>query len=67
MDNAKEIAMRQKRRAIMLETQSCNTKAIGFYLHEGFGLIGLDTCCYTNHDVERREVRLNLGYFFETP
>ncbi len=67
MEKAKEIAMRQKRRAIMLETQSCNTKAIGFYLHEGFGLIGLDTCCYTNHDIERREVRLNLGYFFETP
>ena len=64
MDKAKEIAVRDKRRAIMLETQSCNTNAIGFYLHEGFELIGFDKCCYTNHDIERREVRINLGYFF---
>lgn len=64
MDKAKEIATEQKRRAIILETQSCNTNAIGFYLHEGFELIGFDTCCYTNNDMQRREVRINLGYFF---
>ena len=64
MNKAKEIAQEQGRRAIILETQSCNTKAIGFYLHEGFEIIGLDTCCYTNNDIERREVRINLGYFF---
>ncbi len=64
MDKAKEIAASQNRRAIILETQSCNTGAIGFYLHEGFELIGLDTCCYTNNDIGRREVRINLGYFF---
>ena len=29
MDKAKEIALRQERRAIILETQSCNTNAIG--------------------------------------
>ncbi len=54
----------QNRRAIILETQSCNTNAIEFYLHEGFELIGFDTCCYTNNDIGRREVRLDLGYFF---
>lgn len=64
MDKAKEIAVRQKRRAVFLETQSCNTNAIGFYLHEGFELIGFDTCCYTNDDIGKKEVRLNLGYFF---
>lgn len=64
MDKAKEIAISQNRRAIILETQSCNTNAIGFYLHEGFELIGFDTCCYTNDDIKRREVRINLGYFF---
>lgn len=64
MDKAKEIAVSQKRRAIILETQSCNTNAIGFYLHEGFELIGFDTCCYTNNDIKRREVRINMGYFF---
>lgn len=64
MDKAKDIAIAQKRRAVMLETQSCNTNAIGFYLHEGFELIGFDTCCYTNDDIGNKEVRLNLGYFF---
>lgn len=64
MDKAKEIAVQQQRRAIILETQSCNTNAIGFYLHQGFELIGFDTCCYTNNDIARREVRVNLGYFF---
>ena len=64
MDKAKEIALSQSRRAIILETQSCNTNAISFYLHEGFELIGFDTCCYTNNDIGRREVRINLGCFF---
>ncbi len=64
MDKAKEVAVRQKRRAVILETQSCNTNAIGFYLSQGFEMIGFDTCCYTNNDIGRREVRINLGYFF---
>ena len=38
--------------------------AIAFYLRQGFELIGFDTCCYTNDDPGRREVRLDLGYFF---
>ncbi len=64
MDKAKDVAREQNRRAIILETQSSNTNAIGFYLHEGFELIGFDTCCYTNDDIGRREVRINLGFFF---
>ena len=64
MDKAKEVAVAQNRRAIILETQSCNTNAIGFYLHQGFELIGFDTCCYTNNDIGRHEVRVNLGFFF---
>ena len=64
MDRCKAVARAQGRRALILETQSCNTAAIGFYLHEGFELIGFDSCCYTNDDVGRREVRLDLGYFF---
>ena len=64
MDKAKEVTAAQKRRAIILETQSCNTNAIGFYLSQGFELIGFDTCCYTNNDIGRHEVRINLGYFF---
>ena len=33
-------------------------------LHHGFEWIGFDTSCYTNDDIGRREVRINLGYFF---
>lgn len=65
MDKAKEIAVKDNRRAVILETQSCNTNAIGFYLHEGFELIGFDSCCYTNADIARKEVRLDLGWFPE--
>lgn len=65
MDYAKARAIADDRRAIILETQSCNANAIGFYLHEGFELIGFDSCCYTNADIARREVRLDLGWFPE--
>ena len=60
---AKNQAVRERRRAIILETQSCNVGAISFYRQEGFEIIGLDTCCYSNRDLERKEVRINMGYF----
>lgn len=60
---AKEQARIERRRAIILETQSCNVNAIDFYQHEGFSLIGLDTCCYRNNDLQRKEVRLEFGWF----
>ena len=53
MNLAKEQAKLQGRRAIILETQSCNVRAIAFYRSQGFTLIGFDSCCYTNIDVER--------------
>lgn len=62
---AKEQARRERRRAVILETQSCNVNAIDFYMHEGFTLIGMDTCCYQNHDLQRKEVRLEFGWFPE--
>lgn len=65
MEDAKGQALREERRALILETQSCNVNAIGFYLHEGFTLIGFDACCYSNNDLKRKEVRVELGYFLE--
>ena len=62
MERAKEQAALENRRAIILETQSCNVNAIGFYLHEGFQIIGLDTCSYSNRDLDRKEVRIEMGY-----
>lgn len=63
MTIAKEQANLEHRRAIILETQSCNVPAISFYLQEGFELIGFDSCCYSNRDIARKEVRLDLGFF----
>lgn len=63
MEIAKQQANLEHRRALILETQSCNVPAIRFYLKEGFSLIGFDSCCYSNRDIEKKEVRLDLGYF----
>ncbi len=49
-------------RLIMLETQTSNADGIAFYLAQGFIVIGYDITCYGNQDVERGEVRLELGY-----
>ncbi|WP_243156104.1 GNAT family N-acetyltransferase [Clostridium sp. C2-6-12] len=65
IEMAKEQARRERRRAIILETQSCNVNAVDFYQHEGFTLIGMDTCCYKNNDLQRKEVRLEFGWFPE--
>lgn len=63
IEAAKEQAKKENRRSIILETQSCNVNAIDFYQHEGFTLIGMDTCCYKNNDLDRKEVRLEFGWF----
>lgn len=62
---AKEQARHEWHRAIVLETQSSNVKAIEFYQHEKFDLIGFDTCSYTNDDIKRKEVRLEFGFLLE--
>ncbi len=61
MDIAVKRAHSDKRRAIMLETQSCNEKAIAFYLAYGFTLIGFNACEYKNNDIERKKVRMEMG------
>ena len=48
-------------RMVVLETQSCNEKAISFYKKNGFEIIGLDMYSYSNNDPERHEVRLEMG------
>ena len=63
LDLAKKITVEKNYRTLILETQSSNINAVDFYLHAGFTLIGFDSCCYTNTDLERKEVRLNMGWF----
>ena len=52
-------------RALILEMQSCNTAAFAFYRAQGYHLAGFDSCCYTNSDIARKEVRLDLAWFPE--
>ena len=61
MTKAKEIARVQHRRALILETQSCNSAAISFYLSQGLSLMGFNLCEYSNQDVERHEFRMEMG------
>ena len=60
---AKKMTVEQGYRVLMLETQSSNVNAIDFYLSQGFTLIGFDSCCYSNTDMQRKEVRFNMGWF----
>ena len=60
---AKDLTVERNYRVLMLETQSSNVHAVDFYLHEGFTLVGFDSCCYTNEDLSRKEVRFNMGWF----
>ncbi len=66
MTRAKEIARTQKRRALVLETQSCNVGAIKFYRTQGFELIGFDSCAYSNQDIEKHEFRIEMGYLLNS-
>jgi ribosomal protein S18 acetylase RimI-like enzyme len=52
-------------RAIVLETQTSNFPAIQFYRKHGFKLTGCDCLSYTNHDIEKKEVRIEMGYILE--
>ena len=63
LDLAKEVAAREKMRMVILETQSCNVAAIDFYLSQKMDLVGVLTCDYANNDIERKEVRLEMGFF----
>ncbi len=48
-------------RMIILETQTCNHNAIDFYSKMGFVPIGFDLYSYTNNDIDKSEVRLEMG------
>lgn len=52
-------------RAVILETQTCNDGAIAFYQAMGFKIIGFDLISYSNEDIARQEVRLEMGLMFD--
>ena len=61
MKHAVKAAEEKKARMLVLETQTCDVPAINFYLKFGYELIGFDTAAYSNEDIEKKEVRLELG------
>ena len=65
METMQREAVSRKARMIVLETQSCNVNAVDFYRHEGLSLIGFDRICYSNRDIVRNEVRLEMGIPFD--
>ena len=58
----KELAKKLGVRAITLETQTSNYPAVQFYLKHDFQLVGFNTISYSNADVEKGEVRLEMAY-----
>jgi ribosomal protein S18 acetylase RimI-like enzyme len=61
MNHAVTIAKEKGARMLVLETQTCDVPAINFYLKFGFELTGFDAAAYSNEDIEKKEVRLELG------
>ncbi len=61
MMHAVKIAKEKGARMLVLETQTCNTKAIRFYLKFGFEIVGFDSAAYSNDDIEKKEARLEMG------
>lgn len=63
MEKAYSVAYEEKARMLILETQSCNHKAISFYKSCGYSVIGFDLFAYTNTDIENKEFRIEMGKF----
>lgn len=64
MKHVKQIAKKEGRRALVLETQSRNSGAIAFYISQGCNMIGFDDCCYSNNDMEKEGIRIEMGMKF---
>ena len=61
MKHAVKIARDKGARMLVLETQTNNATAIEFYLNFGFQLVGFDLAAYSNEDISKKEVRIELG------
>ncbi|MGN1053860.1 MAG: GNAT family N-acetyltransferase [Erysipelotrichaceae bacterium] len=61
LDTIMNEALSSGARMVILETKSCNEKAISFYRNYGFEIIGFDLYSYSNEDAERHEIRIEMG------
>lgn len=61
LDFAETRAKKWKCRALTLECQSSNFPAISFYRKNGFNLTGTDLIAYSNEDIKKCEVKLEMS------
>lgn len=55
-------ARRDRMRQVIVETQNHNFPAVQFYRAQGFVFTGCDLTCYSNQDLARQQVRLELAH-----
>ncbi len=63
MEHAFSVSRRAGARMMVLETQSCNLPAIRFYQSMGYAIGGFDLFHYSNEDIQRHEVRMEMMRF----
>jgi len=61
IEKAKQVAQELNRRAIVLETQT-NNSAAEFYRKQGFELNGVDLTAYSNSDITKNDVKIDMVY-----
>ena len=66
MEHAAAVAKKAGARMLVLETQSCNMPAIRFYLSRGFAIGGLDLFHYSNEDLQKHEIRIEMMRMVES-
>jgi ribosomal protein S18 acetylase RimI-like enzyme len=59
-----ENARKKGQRSLVLECQNTNTKAVDFYIRNGFELVGFDLEAYTEEQGNGIEVRFEMGKKF---
>lgn len=64
INKAVEIAKKEDRRLITLETQTCNMPAIEFYKKCGFEFAGTNLHFYSNDDISENEVMIEMVMLF---
>lgn len=61
VDFVRRMAVEEEYRMVIVETQSCNTRAIDFYLKNGFKFIGSNIMFYSNDDIAEEEVMIEMA------
>ncbi len=61
LEGVEQAARHFRARGVVIETQTGNVPAIQFYQSMGYTFWGVNSAFYTNDDVAKRDVRVDLG------